>query len=49
VVNGTPNEPKGARESCIILHLTGMDIYIYCMGVNNVILFEQKQKNKILK
>jgi hypothetical protein len=41
--NVTPNEPAGATENCLILHLTGMGIYIYCMVMNNVILFEEKK------
>lgn len=48
-MNGTPNEPRGARENCIILQLTGMDIYIYCMVMNNVILFEQIKYNFEIK
>jgi len=42
-VNGTPNGPTGAGENFIVLHLTGICIYIYCMVMNNVTLFEQKK------
>lgn len=43
VGSGAQNEPTGARENCLIFHLTRMGIYIYCMVMNNVILFEQKK------